>query len=464
MKLFIESIFDKDTDKLDDAKTKATQAANALEKQHGNRVAAKIFYFATKIDKLIIATGDTGKKAMILDSNILMVKEIPDIKLGDIPTKMARYQELVIPAVDFKEKKLVFTKVKDLNDEKSNNQLGTEFTLTEVPNNNKIIDFEGYKVEIIDEQPKFLKIKASDTIEAEVNFMVGAFGNLNSPKDYLKILINGDELELDIDIWEQSGKTPKNYAKVIKNDTKYYVDLETVKYYDKVLDGQTDTSNVSRVVKVTLRGYFYEPLSISILGKTDQAFTNEAFGYIQHSLELVDIKPFEVPVPYRDVATELGVDVQGHTVEIKKKETYKDGITMGGVFTMTTLGSNMYPLGIKIGDGDPYENKKPYEYLVFDKDKKQWAYDKNGNYTYIPNNILPIPELNKPFYAQFSLNYKSRTATIQIEDKKHSFEIKPSEFDRILFINDKSEGFATNLWYWIGDTSDLEGDTKQVNG
>ena len=443
MKLFIESIFDKNTDKLEDAKTKAIQAANVLEKQHGNRIAAKIFYFATAIDKLIIATGDTGKKAMILDKNILMIREIPDIKIGDIPTKMARYQELVIPAVDFKEKKLVFTKIKDLNDEKNNNQLGANFELTEIPNNNPVIHVDGNTVvkeggvaaEIISEQPKFLKIKASDHVDAEISFEVIAIKNVHKD-DPLQIKINGKDLILSV----QHGGSAN--ATIVKNDTIFYVDSSI---HHATLKG---TDNMT--ITVTLKGYFPLETNISILGHQDEDLSNESWAYVVHSLELNDIKPFEIPVPYRNVATEIPGVLQGHGVTIKKDKTYNDGITIGAIITATDLGK-FAALGV--------HNDNSYEVLLFEDG--EWAYDKNGSNTNFSNDILPVPDLNKPFYVQLSLNYKSRTATIQVEDKKHNFAINPSSFNSFFVGNN---GFATNLWYWIGDTSDLQGDTKQVNG
>ena len=456
MKLFIESIFDKDTNKLEDAKAKAVQAANVLEKQHNNTAAAKIFYFATAIDKLIVATGDTGKKAMIIDKNVLMVKEIPDIKLGDIPTKMARYQELVIPAVDFKEKKLVFTKVKDLNDEKNNNQLGANFELTEIPNNNPVYDFEGYKVEIIDEQPKFLKIKASDIIEAEVSFMVGSFATTDKDKDFIEILINGKMLKLDL---ANAGVNTLNYAKIINNNTEFYANVKIIKKFNKNgLPGQNH--NYAKIVKVTLRGYFHEPLNVSVLGKTNQDFNDEAYGYVQHSLELVDIKPFEIPVPYTNVATEVG-GIANHPFTIKKDKPFTDGITFGAVMNYASFATW----------GDLLKIQGTHDFLAFHKQGNAnnlcVTTGRAGNIS-VPN--VKLPENNRPFYAQFSINFKTKTVTVTIDKVSGTIDMPifyASEFNRIMFgdaAHKSPINYITNAWYWIGDTANLQGDTKQVNG
>ena len=447
MKLYIESVFDKDTNKMEDAKQKAIDTANNVEKSHGNLGAAKIYYFATAIDKLIISTGTIGMKAMGIKNQILDIKDIPDIKLGDIPTKFAKYQELVIPAVDFKAKKVVFTKLKDMNGE---DNIGAEFKLTEIPNNNPVYDLKDYKVEIIDEQPKFLKIEPNQTIWGEVSFMVGSFGQVE-PSDTIKILINGDivELSLPIDNEQDNNYTSTNTAKVIKNNSQFYVDFEQVLFITHNLDNQHSKTgySYSKIAKVTLRGYFYQPLNISILGQTNEDFTNEAFGYIQKSLNLIDLKPFKIPVPYTNVATKVDGLIQQHDFKIKKDKIYTDGITMG-MITARKAG-DFYPFSIH------FNGTKPYTAFAFDHHKGQWACDLNGQYTYIDNKLLPVPEINKPFYAQMSLNYKTKIATFQIDKHKYSMDISPSKFNDFSF-GGSATVFSSDMWYWIGDTADIK--------
>lgn len=149
MKLFIESVFDKETNKIEDVRKAAIAAANKLEASHGNNIVGKIYYFSIPLNKLIMVVGDIGKKVLDIDSNIILEKPIPEIKLGDIPTKMARYQELLIPQLDLKEKKVLFTNIKQAGGEE---KFEGTLNLTEVASNNPVYDFQGYKVEIIDEQ------------------------------------------------------------------------------------------------------------------------------------------------------------------------------------------------------------------------------------------------------------------------------------------------------------------------
>ena len=454
MKLYIESIFDKDTNKIEDAKQKAIDAANNVEEMHGNLGAAKIYYFATVIDKLIIATGKTGAKAMGIKNQVLAIKEIPDIKLGDIPTKFAKYQELVIPAIDFKAKKVIFTKLKDMNGE---DNIGAEFKLAEIPNNNPVYDWKNYKVEIIDEQPKFLKIEPNQTIWGKVSFMVGAFGT-TEPSDRIKISINGDIIELSLAIEDEtdSSYSSRSTAKIIKNNSQFYVDFEQVLVDSEVLNSQHGYYPHSRIAKVTLRGYFYQPLNISILGNTDEDFSNEAFGYIQKSLNLVDLKPFKIPAPYTNVATK--VDGLTHQpLDIKKNKPFTDGITFGAVMSYKA-----------------YVSWNNFLSITNDDDSHSFIFHRKGGYDIpditINNNNFDIPDLtipgsNKPFYVQMSINFKSNLITLTIDDKSKTIEIpnvrfKKDELCHIVFgdnsHSDTSLNFISDMWYWIGDTSDIE--------
>ena len=446
MKLYIESVFDKDTNKMEDAKQKAIDTANNVEKSHGNLGAAKIYYFATVIDKLIVVTGAIGAKAMGIKNPILDIKDIPDIKLGDIPTKFAKYQELIIPAIDMKAKKVVFTKLKDMNGE---DNIGAEFKLTEIPNNNPVYDYKDYKVEIIDEQPKFLKIEPNQTIWGEVSFMVGAFGEVE-PSDRIKILINGQLIELQINIVDEHDRSYQSgSAKIITNNSHYFAELKQISFNTSALKGQHGTYAYSRIAKVTLRGYFYQPLNISILGQTNEDFTNEAFGYIQKSLNLEDLKPFKIPAPYTNVATKIDGIAMGHETIIKTKD-FKDGITFGGIFIYNNYKEKhehnplmVYSNGVRFG-------------LTYVYQAKRWAYD-NGSYNYISTDDLPVPEAGKPFYAQVSINFKLKIATFQIDDKKYSMEIKSNDnpIDHIRF-GGTDAVISDDMWYWIGDTSDIK--------
>lgn len=277
MKLYIESVFDKETNKFEDVKTKAIEAANKLEARHNNNAVGKIYYFSIPLDKVVVAIGNTGKQVLDIDNNIAMIKDMPDLDLGDVPTKMARYQELLIPRVDLKEKKVVFTKIRDMNGE---NEIGAEFNLTEVTSNNPVYDFQGYKVEVIDEQPKFLKIKAGDIIKGEVSFMVGSFNTIEKD-DVLNIIINGKELVISLN---RIGS-----IKIIKNETEFYVDTQLIKKigewnsYGRLKGQQAYKSNkgyYSSIAKIILKGYFTSETNISVLGKTDESFENEAYGYV----------------------------------------------------------------------------------------------------------------------------------------------------------------------------------------
>ena len=448
MRLFIESIFDKDTDKLEDAKAKAIKAANVLEKQHGNRIAAKIFYFATKIDKLIIATGDTGRKAMMLDHNVLMVKEIPDIKIGEIPTKMARYQELVIPAVDFEEKKLAFTKIKDLNDEKDGGELGAVFTLTEIPNNNKTMDSSVGKVELLNEQPKFLQIKANDYIDAEISFQVMAIGTIDRD-DHLQIKINGKDL-----ILSTQNRSGDKKANIVRNDTLFYVDSNIHHASFKGKDNLTIT--------VILKGYFQLETNVSILGHQDQSLSDEAWAYIDHSLELEDIKPFKIPAPYTNVATKVPGFVN-HSFVIKKDKPFTDGITFGAVMNYGSFAT--------WGNLLEFKGDKNFFALHRDSDTNKLCLTNklHDQQTRFDFRHIKLPEANRPFYAQFSINFKTKTITVTIDEISETIDLPnfdAAEFKDILFgdVAHKSPiNYITNAWYWIGDTSELQGDTKQVN-
>ena len=449
MKLYIESVFDKTTNKLEDAKKKAIQTANVVEKKFNNLGAAKIYYFATAIDKLIVTIGNIGAKAMGIKNQILTIKDIPDIKLGDIPSKFARYQELVIPAVSLKEQKVIFTKLKDMNGE---NDIVSQFSLKEIANNNPVYDYKDYKVEIIDEQPKFLKIEPNQLIWGKISFMVGAFGTVE-PEDRIKILVNGQPIEIQLNIAKEkdNGYTDED-GKIITNNSQYFADIEKVEFNGNTIKDQKTKYPYSKIAKVTLTGYFYEPLNISILGKTDQDFKDEAFGYIQKSLNLEDLKPFEIPAPYTNVATKVDGIAMKHETTIKTNP-FKDGLTFGGLFMYETFGDRH--------EHTPLVAFKPVTEgarfgLTYVYQAGRWAFD-TGEYHYISTDDLPVPAVGKPFYAQISLNFKSKTATFQINDKKFTMEIKPNDkpIDHITF-GGKDTLISTNMWYWIGDTADIE--------
>ena len=448
MKLFIESVFDKTTNKLEDAKQKAIEAANKVEEKHGNLGAGKIYYFATAIDKLIVAIGKIAKQATGVNSQILTIKDIPEIKLGDIPTKFAKYQELVIPTVDLDTKKVIFTRIKDMNGEEN---LGASFKVVEIPNNNPVYDFHDYKVEIINEQPKFVKVEPTDLIEGTISFIVGAFGTVGE-KDRIQIMINGEPVEIEVNTMSENTYD-SNTAKVISNESEFFVKVKKIEFEANTLNEQHPKYRYHKLARVFVSGFFYKPVNISILGKTDSDFDNEAFGYIQKSLEVENVKPFTIPAPYTDVATKID-GVANHSVVIKKDKPFTDGITMGALMSYKNF-PNWGDL-LKISDKD--NNNVIVLHRKSNSDHFCYSLGKGQDFDL----ELKVPETNKPFYAQMSLNFKTKTLVFTINGKSQTVEltadIDPSKYNIIIFgdtAHNSDINFISDMWYWIGDTADI---------
>ena len=442
MKLFIESIFDKDVKSIDEAKVAAVKAANVLEKQHGNTAAGKIFYFSTVLDKLVVATGDFGKKAMMLKENVLLVKPIPEIKMGDIPTKMARYQELIIPTLDLKEERAVFTKITDLNDEKSKKELEAVFSLKEVANENEVRYVKGhdistsnnggYAVEMLDKQPKFLQIKASDYANAEISFeYVDEIDNGGHGSSCI-LKINGEEANVGI-----------------SNNTIFEIKHEVLKTSKGL-----QLASV-QLVKVTLSGYFPVETNISI--ESSDKSSHRTIAFVPGSLQLEDIKPFEVPVPYTNVAKRVD-GVAHHNVIINS--TVTDGITFGAVLNYKKYSDPVVYLKV-------FNNNNNY-ILIRKKigdTTLEVAYASSYKSGVLPLSIS-IPRVHESSYFQMSINFKSEniiviaggiTRTIELPETLKGANLTNFEFggDNISFL--------TNMWYHNGDTVDIEAGTEKVS-
>jgi len=435
MKLYIQSVFDKETNKLEDAKQKAIEEANKVEAQHGNRGAAKLYYFALALNKLIIATGDIGKQAMLVDSNILAMKDIPKLQLGDIPTKFAKYQEVIIPAIDFKQKKVVFNRIKDMNED---DNIGAELVLTEIPNNNPVYDWEGHKIEIIDEQPKFLKITPSQTVNAKISFKLVPFFIFNNGgkfySDY-KITINGKDIVIG-----HFENYPRDVG-VLTNNTSYNAAIKVLEF--KGGGSPSGKGDHHDIIEVTLSGYFTEIMNIAIIGEEKG---QGELAYIQDSLELEKIIPFEIPEPYKNVATKID-GVVHQPVTINKSVT--DGITMGAIMTAKSASTNF--VFFNIGDKNP----------KLERYNSHLRLSINGNAWDISGVEFPS-DMRKPFYVQMSINLKTETATFTINNKSTTIDFSPfkkylSDTKEPIVFGDKNQlNYMTNMWYWIGDTADIQ--------
>ena len=279
--------------------------------------------------------------------------------------------------------------------------------------------------------------------------MVGSFNSIDSD-DMLNIIINGKELVINFD--------HRGIIEIIKNETEFYINTSVVKETNEWvkggrLEGQrnfgSNSGFLSSLARITLKGYFTPETNISILGKVNGSFNDEAYGYIQNSLEVEKVEDFKIPTPYTNIATKVD-GVANHTVDIKKEVT--DGITFGGIFSFSPLNDGGVILDVSNGKSKPY--------ISFFRNGKTLSISINGNYT---NTNIPFPLPNKGFYAFMSINLKSDTITVQIDDKKYSMNgigiSADSKFTDISYgdyFRNSPTNFITNMWYWIGDTVDIK--------
>lgn len=127
---------------------------------------------------------------------------------------------------------------------------------------------------------------------------------------------------------------------------------------------------------------------------------------------------------------------------------------MCGIFSFSPLDKNGVILNVSNGES------KPYIGFIGTDNGKTLAIDINGNHT---DTKIPLPLPNKGFYAFMSINLKSDTITVQIDDKKYSMNgigiSADSKFTDIYYgdgYHKSPTNFITNMWYWIGDTVDIK--------
>ena len=433
MKLFIESVFDKDVNNLEDAEKKAIEAANQIEAQHGNLAAGKVYYFATKINKLIIATGNIGKQAMMIKNPILAIKDIPDIKIGDIPTKFAKYQELVIPSLDLEQQRVIFTKIKDMSED---DVVTGQFELVEIPTSNPIYDIEGYKVEFLTKQPKPIKIRTAFTTKAKVAFKLLTLLKSGIADNTYEIVINSKRIVIYVD----TSVDYKSYVK--ENTTPFDVNINVSLKGYKTPDELKDKITTDRLITidVVLEGYFTPTTNISIIPHTSRG----VMGYVQKSIELLEIHPYRIPEPFNCCA-KLDQAVYHQPLTIQK--TIQDGITVGGIMSVKSA-SKLFRAESKD------DNTKGVLVYI---DTKNIVNVAIAGKTIRTN--IKFDKYNKGFTFMFGFDFKSNTAIVSIDDETQMFNISKYSpklpFDYFKIGDDNKVNYIENVWHYIGDVSDI---------
>ena len=253
----------------------------------------------------------------------------------------------------------------------------------------------------------------------------------------LHLIINGKSLIFSLGY----DNTPGN----IKNETEFYFSYKPLT--QETLSGRADI-----IGRIFLSGYFGAETNISILSESGNTDDSVFFGYMPNTLEVEKVEDFKIPTPYTNIATKVD-GVAKHSVDIKKEVV--DGVTFGAVMSFNDFGSWHNFLQI---------NKEGGDYITFhrvggDASKMEIAI---GGEQKIPLQKIKLPIVNRGVYVQMSINFKSKTITVQMDDVIETIDINKyniSSYDNFMFGDSrctKYTNFITNMWYWLGDTVDIK--------